>query len=649
MWQQTLTAVLFANLLSLGVSGITNEGNTRFETDSARVIALLDSAYAYEIARPESAIRIYRLAAALAKNTGYHTGYGRALQYTGIVYHDQSRFDSAIKYYDSAIAVFGKIPYPSGIASTYVNLGNICKYKAEYGKSVDYYLKGIRLFEQVQDTPRIIYAYTNIGTVLSNVEQYERGRDYIERSLAMSYQTGDSLSITDGLSNLAFIDFADGDTTEAIRKYEEARKIAGLIGDRYMLYLSNHSLSNIYASKGDVATAYKLALAAKAYARQLNNPAYIANSLAQTGHLLLMLNREDSAAFYLNRAIDLAEKNDLQESLLSAYLWKSELMEKQERYREALAWRHRYENLGKKVEQDRQKRMAAGLEIAFATEKKDLLIAEKSLKIERNEALLAKQNYFIVALAGALLSALVVFLLVRRSLRQKKIIAEKDAALQLDKVEKLKKEQQVVAMRSMMEGEEKERIRLAKDLHDGLGGLLSSVKGRLSQLAGNIPGLKKSADFRKAIELVDQTSKEARKISHNLMPGTLMKFGLVDALRDYCQNLSGNNGLSIEFQEYGVKGCLRGNREIMVFRIVQELLQNIVRHAHATEAIVQLSKTGQTIHLTVEDNGRGFDTSVNRDGLGLSSIRSRVDYLQGEMSILSDPGKGTSTYIEFRL
>src|SRR5690606_21171255 len=158
------------------------------------------------------------------------------------------------------------------------------------------------------------------------------------------------------------------------------------------------------------------------------------------------------------------------------------------------------------------------------------------------------------------------------------------------------------------------------------------------------PVLKQEALFEKSYELIDTASEEVRRIAHNLMPEGLMKLGLMPALRDMCSNISAGKLLQVKLQSYGMEARLNASTEIMLFRIVQELLNNIIKHAQATKAIVQFNLEADQLTVTVEDNGHGFDlkdTGKNKH-TGLDSIKSRVDYLNGTISIDSEAEVGTT-------
>ncbi|MEP6805652.1 MAG: sensor histidine kinase [Flavobacterium sp.] len=196
----------------------------------------------------------------------------------------------------------------------------------------------------------------------------------------------------------------------------------------------------------------------------------------------------------------------------------------------------------------------------------------------------------------------------------------------------------------MIEGEEVERKRIARDLHDGLGSMLSGLKIHL-KLAEKDNALSPA----EINTLLDNSIKELRNISQNLMPESLLKLSLEHALRDLCMANS-NAKTTIEFQYLIQKPNLPKNYEIVIYRIIQELLNNALKYAEATQILVSCSQNKDTFFITVEDNGIGFDVSdKNNSGMGLRNIKNRVEFLKGKLEIESTPNKGTSTYIELKV
>jgi two-component system, NarL family, sensor kinase len=201
----------------------------------------------------------------------------------------------------------------------------------------------------------------------------------------------------------------------------------------------------------------------------------------------------------------------------------------------------------------------------------------------------------------------------------------------------------------MVNGQETERTRIAKDLHDGLGGLFSTVKMYFSTLQHDTPTLKDNELFQKSYKLVDTASEEVRQIAHNMMPEVLMKLGLTNALKDLCDNISAGKLLRVSLETHGMNKRLNATTEIMLFRIVQELLNNIIKHAQATEAIIQFIRENERLSVVVEDNGRGFNTQEadEQNHSGIATIQSRVSYLNGKMSIDSQKNVGTTVMMDF--
>jgi signal transduction histidine kinase len=133
-----------------------------------------------------------------------------------------------------------------------------------------------------------------------------------------------------------------------------------------------------------------------------------------------------------------------------------------------------------------------------------------------------------------------------------------------------------------------------------------------------------------------------------MMPEALVKLGLQQAIQDYCDGLTESIPTKFKVQIHGLEKRMEESTEIVIYRIVQELLNNIVKHANATEVLVQLMRHDTNLTITIEDNGKGFDISSSENkGSGLNNVRSRVDYLKGQMDIQSYPGKGTSIHIDF--
>ena len=257
------------------------------------------------------------------------------------------------------------------------------------------------------------------------------------------------------------------------------------------------------------------------------------------------------------------------------------------------------------------------------------------------QKLLRQQRIIYAVIIFLLLSLLLIAYLIAKNNKRKHILTEQ-------KLIQLQQEKELEASRTILKVQEEERGRVAKDLHDGLGGMLSGIKLNLSAMKGNVILQEQDAGlFAKSIDQLDAAISEMRRVAHNMMPESLLKFGLAQAIQDYCDSMNESKVVQVRFEVFGLNGRLENSTEIVLYRIVQELVNNVIKHAHAQNIIIQLVKNDNALTLTVEDNGKGFDvkTIENIKGFGLSNIQSRVDYLKGNLEIDSKANIGTSFYI----
>jgi signal transduction histidine kinase len=249
---------------------------------------------------------------------------------------------------------------------------------------------------------------------------------------------------------------------------------------------------------------------------------------------------------------------------------------------------------------------------------------------------LRQRKTLIWVLAAAVLVAILVGLLYKK--------------LQQQRITELEREKQLLAVRAVVQGQVEERTRLAKDLHDGLGSILSSAKFSFNNMKERlIITPENAAAFEKGMDMLDKSISELRRVAHNLMPEALTRFGLDTALKDFCNSVAQSGALDLNYQSFGLsEATLPDVVSSAVYRIVQELVNNILKHADATTALVQLIRNNDTLSIAVEDNGKGFDTSIlnNNNGMGYLNLKNRVAYLRGTIDIQTSPGKGTSVYIE---
>ncbi len=256
-----------------------------------------------------------------------------------------------------------------------------------------------------------------------------------------------------------------------------------------------------------------------------------------------------------------------------------------------------------------------------------------------------------LSLIVALLAVGAIVALAFRTYYQKKKLRDRDSLLQQSRIDQLEKEKQLMASEAIIRGQEEERARMAKDLHDGLGGMLSGVKFSLTNMkTSTILDSDSTLVFERAMDMLDHSIQELRRVAHNMMPEVLVKFGLREAVRGFCESIQQTRLVKIDFNAIGISERLQREVEIHSFRIIQELLNNVLRHAKATHVLVQLSLHNDQLFITVEDDGIGFDKNKLSDmnSAGLANIKNRLDLLNGKMEIDSSTN-GTTVEITIAL
>jgi two-component system, NarL family, sensor kinase len=246
-----------------------------------------------------------------------------------------------------------------------------------------------------------------------------------------------------------------------------------------------------------------------------------------------------------------------------------------------------------------------------------------------------------------LLILIVVSYFLFRNFRVQKKLNMQQELIHLQNIEYLKSMKELELMQAMIEGEESERKRISRDLHDGIGSRLSSLKMQLDQL--NLKGVN-SDDYEKFSSNLNLVIKDLRQTAFNLVPETLFKLGLELALKDLCFTMS-NTNVKILYTSNEIKSNILTSHQVSIFRIVQELINNALKHANCSEVLLDCSQNQELFLITVEDNGIGFNTSDLNcfTGLGLKNIKNRIDLLNGTVEARSTICKGTVFNIELKV
>lgn len=584
---------------------------------------------------------------------------------------DLAKYPEANAQFDSAIVLFNQLinsgekdpsknlAYKFGKTDCLTGKGLLASKLYRYQESIQYYLEAIAGIENTGGKGKNDYLATLFADLASDcyeLEQFEAALAYDKRALpylnpddnADLYVIG-NLFIADDYSSLSMFDSSSA-YLEIVRPLVMKLNKPNL--DLRFYYISG----GIYRKKNKWKEALINFKKANEAALKINDEFQVANSkegmAASYMNLGDLLIARETASFVLKDAgrinVPLLRVQALQ--LLT------EIEEKSGNIDRAFQYQKQFIAASDSLKKEKVQRQMNETEARYQNEKKqkEILQLQKSNAIQTLS--LQKKSTFNYFLIGSVAALLITGFLGYRNFRHRQQLAKQQDELQQQRIRELEKDKQLIAVDSMLKGQEEERSRLAKDLHDGLGGLLSGVKFSLSNMKDN---LVITADnmtvFERSLDMLDTSIKELRRVAHNMMPEILTKFGLDEAVKEYCNTVNATKLLAVKYQSLGMilpgPERLDNSTEIIVYRIVQELLNNILKHAAASETFIQLVRENNRLNIVVEDNGKGFDIALleNSNGVGWANIRSRVEYLKGQLDIHSEPGKGTLVNIEFNI
>ena len=285
----------------------------------------------------------------------------------------------------------------------------------------------------------------------------------------------------------------------------------------------------------------------------------------------------------------------------------------------------------------------AALEARFRTAEKEKQIL--SLEQEKKNSARERRFQVLLLLAVVAVLSLVAIITIMQLQHRKKMAVKREEEHQAE-LEKIEKEKQLSNYTVLMEGQEQERRRLARDLHDGLGCRLAAIKLGLSRIPAE--SSLQELSLQQVTDQLDASIRELRWISRNMMPESLLTLGLSDALKDLCSSVMSPQ-LRLVYNAYNIDPALPLSTQTMIYRMIQEIIINAVKHANASVLLLQCSQEEDSFFITVEDNGKGFDVSNHHsEGIGLKNIRNRVDYFHGSLNIESS-GEGTIINIELHV
>ncbi len=604
------------------------------QKDTIQINRLLQEASKVTIDNSQKGDSLYQEVVTLAIKNKYPKGKYYALRELAFIHYKNSEYKKAVRYFEEALENENFVKDRNHVGQTYFKLGTSNLFLGEHLNTTKAYLKTIDLFEETKDTANLIKVYDNFGVLYGNMDNYKKAEEYKIKTIALARKIKDTFLIASGSLNLGVIYAKTNRLDDAYEQYMIVKSLSkSLKSDR----INHHLYKNIaryYSEKEDMNACLENALIADKYLRYSKNKVEKAYFEAFLGTIYQELKIYNKAEKHLLNSLNLSEEIESETLQLNSLNPLAEIFASKKDYKKAYNYAKKYYQLSEKTRSESNNKIVTELDTKYQTEKKDKEIIQQQLALEQKDKEIQKkkiQNNYMIGIASFLLlsSIFTWFLFQQRQKRKNQEIVT------------LKREHQIKSLEILIEGEEKERLRIAKELHDGVNGDLSAIKYKLTSMQEMSNKI-----INEAVEMIDKSCKQVRAISHNLIPPSLESFNVVEATETFCQNMNEIHSPKINFQHIGETPKINKKDEINIFRIIQELVTNSIKHAAASEIDVQLSCREKQVQITVEDNGKGFDkNTVKNDGIGLGNIQSRIDYLKATMDLLSND-KGTSYTIE---
>jgi signal transduction histidine kinase len=545
--------------------------------------------------------------------------------------------------------------------------------KADY-----YYLKARVYDQQLNQTEEALNAYTEARKrykALGNIKQLNKIRYYLFYLLS-----SDTNTLETAAKNL------DTLQKEAIKHEDTTGQILAALANA----ARNFSPDKAEIVQKYLDDAYQLSESSGNLVNQETAASYYGL------HYLYNKKQPANAEIWLNESIRLSEEMDNPTALLYAYINRAVLPREQKNYRESVDWLLKaeevlksntvydltlkgvvYENLAKDFENLKvydssliyhKEYMKA--DSLFNYSKQNIGFMEYQLReVEKTNSLLERQKALddellkstekvkertekIALLLGVLLILILILgALFFKTIQRKRKIAEQQQQLEQEKVKQLVKEQEIQAIDAMISGQEKERERLAGELHDNLGSLMATLKLHFENYKSQVKNPNQEKILNNTDTLLDEAYQKVRSMAHARNTGVIAKYGLLPAIENFAAKVSATQKLSIDVSHNDFTDRLENTLELRIFRMVQELITNVIKHANATEVQLQLARHEDYINILIEDNGKGFNPAKlpQKQGMGLSSIKKRVEIKGGNLHIDSSLGHGTTVSIDIPL
>lgn len=618
--------------------------------DTNKVLLLINVGSIYELNQPDSAKYYYQAAGNLSQKLDYKVGTLKYISYYTAVLNVEGKYFETLNMNLQAVELAKKINNKLQQAVAYCNVGASYYGLKNYTGCIDCFLKAEVLLNQLGDSTRLVVIYSNLTGLYNEINQDEKSYLYGLKSIRLSKAVNDDYTLVQSLENTAqaLTDMKRLDTALVLLKQSAA--LAKKVDDRLHWTNVGMNIAEIYYLQERYAEMKQTADESLAVAKTINNNEVISQALLFIARYYFFNSNYSAAKAATDQALSLAIANNAVDVGGDAYAMLANIALATGKLQDFRGFKNKQDSVQEIMVSDKIIKNTQEIEAKYSLAKKEAQIG--SLNDEKKiQALTIKQSHTAnIALAVTIVILALAGFLFYRNTQNKRKLSSATTALQEQRIAELEMEKQFLAAQAVLQGQDEERSRLAKDLHDGLGGILSSAKYSFGNMKNNFIITGEGAEaFDKSMAMLDKSITELRAVSHNMMPEALVKFGLDTALKDYCNSLDQTSPVQITYQSFEVNDeNIDKSTASVIYRIVQELLNNILKHAGAATALVQLVQKENALSITVEDDGKGFDKTLlqTAEGIGFKNIYNRVNYLKGSIDFDTAPTSGTSVTIE---
>ncbi len=589
---------------------------------------------------PDSAMDVYTRSLHLSKQINYQEGIAMSYNNITCCYREKKEYQQMNSYLSLFRKALKKIPGPyyspenPGHKKLLIDKYNYWAsdlYKAgNYDSATTVYMSVIKRLGHADSVTYfpLIATYTGLGAVASHISHWERAFFYFNQAEKLALQYRDTSFWVSVLTNKASLYQDRKDYDRALIIAREALDIAQRKGIYCGDIAQAIAASLLFQNKPEQALIYgQLALK---NATETHNKEREISAHYVLGYNYVQLRQYKKAEQHLVAGLSIAREIGHTDNITNAFGQISTAYARLGDYRKAYLYRTSYSFLRDSWLGNENAARIAEINTRYQVAQKDKELAQKDKELALKQLKIAQQQKQQYLWIGGILLLLLLLLGLLHNRRHKVAIAR---------------------LKALLEGEEKERTRLARELHDGIVSKLSIIKMNFSALPGQYRDLNGTTDFQEVVNQLEQSITELRTTSHNLLPETLQRLGLAESLRIYCKRVSKITPLDIEFQMVGDLPVLRDDFQLNIYRIIQELVHNIIKHANASHALIQFHVQENGLSITIDDNGRGVPEDIGglqqSNGIGMQNLRDRIRLLHGSME--AEHGAGTSVYLEFNL